>query len=356
MESSRYLGRTACAVLSCMAMLQPAAAAVQTIFVDTLAVSTVAPTLQGGDTLFVDTLVRNQTGALSQSVTFNVGAGVTGLSGVAAWAINTAAGTRPRLIGVNFDIFDSAHQLVVSDIFTGVQGGFASSTFAAGALTAGTYTLVATGTAVRDTLFDLSLSFEGIASGAPSARTGSLPVQGPSTSEKTAFFQQLQDTRTITSLFTAGDSLLIDSLVTADTGALSQTTVFTVGQGVTGVEADIVWMVTPSSGAGPRLVGVNIDVFDDNDVLVLSDTFSGLASELAHSTIAGALGPGSYKLRITGTGVRTSSIDVSLGFTGTAQPPTGQVPEPVSAVLVLAALGGLAATQRRRERLVLAAA
>ena len=240
MKPTRIRGLAACVVLSWIFMAQPAGAAVQAIFFDTLAASVpVAPTLQAGDTLLLDTLVRGQTGALSQSLTFNVGAGVSSLSGLAAWAVSPAAGLGPRLIGLDVNIFDSADQLVASDSFSGVTSGFASSSFSSIALAEGAYRLVATGTGIRDSMFDLALSFEGTTPAVPSVSGGALPVQGPSTAEKTAFFQQLQDTRTITTEFTAGDTLLVDSLVVDGTGALTQTTVFKVGQGVDGIIADI---------------------------------------------------------------------------------------------------------------------
>jgi hypothetical protein len=107
-----------------------------------------------------------------QSVNFHVGAGVTGLSGLAAWSVDNATGAGPRVVGVNIDIFDSANQLVVSDAFVSSQGGFASSMFSSTAWTEGDYRLVARGTAVRDAMFDLALTFDGIAQGAPSVSSG----------------------------------------------------------------------------------------------------------------------------------------------------------------------------------------
>lgn len=350
MKPTRIRGLAACVVLSWIFMAQPAGAAVQAIFFDTLAASVpVAPTLQAGDTLLLDTLVRGQTGALSQSLTFNVGAGVSSLSGLAAWAVSPAAGLGPRLIGLDVNIFDSADQLVASDSFSGVTSGFASSSFSSIALAEGAYRLVATGTGIRDSMFDLALSFEGTTPAVPSVSGGALPVQGPSTAEKTAFFQQLQDTRTITTEFTAGDTLLVDSLVVDGTGALTQTTVFKVGQGVDSIIADIAWIVRPTDLPGPRLIGVDVDVLDEFGVEILSDLFTGVSDGLAHSTLAGALGPGNYSLRIAGIGQRESAIDVALSFSGTAPPPPVAVPEPGSAALVLAALAGLATATRRRR-------
>ena len=110
-----------------------------------------------GDTLLMDTTVTQETGALSQSITFTLGGDVTSLTGLASWQISTAAGPGPRLVGVNIDILDAGNNVVLSDTFAGVLGGFAMSSLN-GAITAGTYRLVATGTAVRDTVFNISVS------------------------------------------------------------------------------------------------------------------------------------------------------------------------------------------------------
>ena len=110
-----------------------------------------------GDTLILDTVVTQETGALSQSVTFTLAAGVTGLLGQAAWEISTAAGPGPRLVGVNIDIFDAGNNLVLSDNFAGTLGGFAVSAFN-GAIGPGTYRMRATGNAVRDAVLDVSIS------------------------------------------------------------------------------------------------------------------------------------------------------------------------------------------------------
>lgn len=81
-----------------------------------LSSSTTAPGLfQGNESLLVNTLVTGSTGALTNPVFFNVGAGVTSLSGAAAWEIGTATGFDPCLVGVNIDIFDAANVLDASD-------------------------------------------------------------------------------------------------------------------------------------------------------------------------------------------------------------------------------------------------
>lgn len=150
------LAATACAfgALLCTG----AHAANQSVSFNTLVASaTVATPLAVGDSLLIDTLVTNAVGALSQSVTFTVGAGATSFVGGATWQISTAAGPGPRLIGVNIDIFGPGNTLVGSDTLVGTLGGFAVSSLA-GAITPGIYTLVATGTGVRESVMDISVS------------------------------------------------------------------------------------------------------------------------------------------------------------------------------------------------------
>lgn len=121
------------------------------------ATATLVTPLTSGDTLILDSVVTQETGALSQSVTFMVAAGVTGLLGRAAWEISSAAGPGPRLVGVNIDIFDAGNNVVLSDAFAGTLGGFAVSGLD-GAIGPGTYRMVATGNAVRDAVLDVSIS------------------------------------------------------------------------------------------------------------------------------------------------------------------------------------------------------
>lgn len=81
-----------------------------------------APALQAGDALVLDTLVSQETGSLLQTITFTL-ASAFNLQGEAAWEVNTAGGSGPRLVGVNIDLFDSSNSLVVSDTFAGVLAG-----------------------------------------------------------------------------------------------------------------------------------------------------------------------------------------------------------------------------------------
>jgi fermentation-respiration switch protein FrsA (DUF1100 family) len=138
-------------------LVQPAFAETQTVQYGNLTSSAVVTTpLDPGDNLFVDTFTT-QHGSLSQATTFTL-ASQADFNGLAGWIIDTADGQGPRLVGVNIDILDASQTVVASDTFSGVLGGFAHSSFL-GSLGPGTYTLLATGNAVRDASLDISLSF-----------------------------------------------------------------------------------------------------------------------------------------------------------------------------------------------------
>ena len=155
-------------------------------------------------------------------------------------------------------------------------------------------------------------------------------------------FNTLTASATVASPLNGGDTLFVDTLVTSEVGALSQSVTFTLGPDVASLVGLAAWEVSTDTGAGPRLVGVNIDIFDATDTLIFSDTFAGVLAGFAHSTLEGLIGPGTYKLVATGTGVRTSSMDISLTFAA--------VPEP--SVLLLSGLGlaGLAWMSRARRQ------
>jgi hypothetical protein len=118
---------------------------------------------------------------------------------------------------------------------------------------------------------------------------------------------------------------MLSSLVTDSTGALNQTINFSVGSGTNAVSGSAIWAVSSAVDFGPRLVGVNIDIFSNANTLVLSDSFAGVLAGSANSTFAGGLDPGSYRMVITGTGVRDSSIDLFLNFGGTAAVPSSPI-------------------------------
>lgn len=158
------VARFAClAVVAAAAHAPQALAATQVVQFNVLnASATLATPFLSGDVLLLDTLVTGQTGALLQTITFTLGAGVGALGGQAVWEIDTAAGTGPRLLGVNIDIFNNAtNALVASDSFAGTLGGFAVSTFS-GAIGPGTYRMVVTGTGVRDSVLDATLTFAAV--------------------------------------------------------------------------------------------------------------------------------------------------------------------------------------------------
>jgi hypothetical protein len=150
---TRWAGATALVAL----MAGPAFADTQTVHYGNLAANAVvAPMLDPGDNLFIETFTTEH-GSLSQTTTFTLAESVD-FTGLAGWIIDTADGQGPRLVGVNIDILDGTSTVVASDDFEGVLAGFAHSSFM-GSLGPGTYTLIATGNAVRDASLDISLSF-----------------------------------------------------------------------------------------------------------------------------------------------------------------------------------------------------
>jgi hypothetical protein len=132
-------------------------AATQTVEFSTLVGSaTLNSAVAVGDTFILDSVITGATGALSQTIEFTLGAGVTGVSGIANWLVGTS--TLPNLSGVNIDVFNaSTSALVASDTFAGVLGGTAVSTLT-GSLGAGTYRLVATGNGVRDSVLNVAVT------------------------------------------------------------------------------------------------------------------------------------------------------------------------------------------------------
>lgn len=310
----RFRSRHLPACLLCIPAVMPATAcaATQTVYFDTLGATTTAPPLAANDVLFVAAHVRGQAGALNHAVTFSVAAGVTAVTGRATWVFGTAAGPGPRLVGMNIDIFDSSNALVASDTFAGTLGGGADSTFPSTPLAPGVYTLRTTGTGVRESVYDIALEFTGTPPVAPAGETGSLPLQGATTTTKSVFFTTSQDTRTIATSLLSREPLLVDTLVTTQVGPVAHTVNFTPAAGSDRFVGDLVWMLSDAAGFGPRLLGVNVDVFDANNVLVASDTFGGTLAGLSHSTLAGTLGAGAHRLVVTGTGARDAAMAISL--------------------------------------------
>ena len=154
-------------------------------------------------------------------------------------------------------------------------------------------------------------------------------------------FNVLNASATLATPFLAGDVLQLDTLVTSQTGALLQTINFTVGAGVANLGGQAVWEIDTATGIGPRLTGVNIDIFTAANLLVTSDSFAGILGGFAVSTFSGTLTPGAYKMVVTGTGVRESVLDATLSF-------TSAVPEPGNYGLWLAGLALVGLQARRR--------
>jgi hypothetical protein len=154
---------------------------------------------------------------------------------------------------------------------------------------------------------------------------------------QTVTFSNLTASATASTPLSNGDSLLVNTLVTNETGPLSETVTFMIASGVTGITGNAAWNASPAPG--PRLTGVNIDIFNSANSLVVSDTFAGSLGSFAISTINSALTPGTYRLVATGTGVTTSSLDIAI----TA------VPEPGTTAMLLAGLGSVVLLARRRR-------
>lgn len=157
-------------------------------------------------------------------------------------------------------------------------------------------------------------------------------------------FNVLNASATLPTPFLGGDSLHLDTYVSGQTGALLQTINFTVGANVGNLTGQAVWEIDTATGTGPRLVGVNIDIFNaTTNALVTSDSFAGTLGNFAISTFASGITPGNYRLVATGTGIRDSSLDVTLNFVAAV------VPEPGTYGLMLAGMGLMALVARRRK-------
>ena len=171
---------------------------------------------------------------------------------------------------------------------------------------------------------------------------GSALVSNAHAVTKPVNFNVLNVAAVLPTPFAAGDNLRLNTLVTDEVGSLNQSITFTVGPGIGSFTGEAAWEISTAVGTAPRLIGVNLDLFDSSNTLVASDAFAGVLGGFAHSTLAGAIGPGTYKLVATGTGVRDSSLDVTLSF-------AAAVPEPQAYLLMLAGLGVAVTVARRRQ-------
>ena len=166
-----------------------------------------------------------------------------------------------------------------------------------------------------------------------------LLAPGAQAETQAGFYNHLVSTAVVAAPLLAQDTLFVDTFTT-ERGSLLQTTTFTIGAGVQSFVGNAAWLVTGANEVGPRLTGVNIDLFDSSNNLVQSDTFAGMLGAFAHSTFNGLLGPGTYTLVASGTGVRDSVLDISI---------TTAVPEPATYGMLLAGIGLIGYSIRRRK-------
>ena len=145
---------------------------------------------------------------------------------------------------------------------------------------------------------------------------------------------------TVATPLDVGDTLFLNTFTT-ETGALFETTKFTVGPGVGSFVGRAAWEV--GGPPEPNLSGVIIDIFDASHTLVVSDTFAGVLAGFAHGTFGpgATLAPGTYTLEATGTSARAASLDVSLTF-------AEAIPEAGTFSMLVAGLGALGFLARRR--------
>ena len=111
-----------------------------------------SPSVNAGDLIAWSGLIENQSGAVTNSVSFTAGASTIDLS--AAWFVKSAS----RLVGVNIDLLDATNTVVASDTFQGVTAGVAVSSLSFGGLVAGNaYTLKLTGNSITNGNYDVKV-------------------------------------------------------------------------------------------------------------------------------------------------------------------------------------------------------
>jgi hypothetical protein len=100
--------------------------------------------LTPGDDFRIEGKLQDDGGAIKDVFEFTT-TSTTALSAGIEWIVGTLADPQ-RTIGVNVDIFDAVHNLIISDTFVGITDGQAFSQFALSTLPIGKYTLEFTGT------------------------------------------------------------------------------------------------------------------------------------------------------------------------------------------------------------------
>lgn len=285
------------------------------------------------------------TGAIVDTLDFR--AGTSSLSLSAGWLVAPASN---RTVGFNVDLFDFNDVLVASDTFLGSNGTLATSQFVSTNLIAGaTYRLVVSGSGVGTGRYRIDL-----ADGAVPPPLGAVPAVTPDPAD--LVFDTHVGSKAGTSRLATGDALRVEGMLQPDGGRAIDNR-FTVRITSNGLAGGLEWIVG-DPGDPQRIVGVNLDVFDFNGVLVLSDTFMGVTGGQAFSQFVGAgLFAGDYTFVLTGTGVNDRAryrLDVVGGTTAPAfapivDPAPVTVPEPETFLLMV--LGaGVACLLRARRR------
>lgn len=301
---------------------------------------TTALALDNATPIHLEGRLRDVPGS-SVTNTFEFRAGSTSLAMTAGWLV---APLENRTVGVNIDLVDAFNTVVASDAFLGVVGGTqaTSQMVATGLVTGAIYRLVFTGTAAQSGRYGIDL----VNGAALPPAVPTLPVVIPAPDQLQ--FDTHAGTKDLGIFVAPGTSFRIDGRV-VDEPRTSIVDEFTFVLTSTTLSAGIEWIVAN----GPqRTVGVNVDVFDATNALVISDTFMGLVSGQAFSQFAiTGLAPGTYRMVFTGTAEGAGRFHIDLSTSATPPgfaPIIDAVPEPSALLLMM--LGGTALLLRSRRR------
>ena len=113
---------------------------------------------------------------------------------------------------------------------------------------------------------------------------------------------------------------MLDTPVTQETGNLLQSITFTLAS-TFNLQSEMAWVTNTATETWPRFSGVDIDLLDLSNSLVASDTLAGVLAGFSHVAFSGDLDPDTYTFIATGTGVRASSMDLSMMVGATAPEP-----------------------------------